>query len=313
MKHPEKITEENLTALMEFILLDFAEVPHLQGFLFGLFLIIYIIILISNGTIFLITKLDPALQSPMYFFLGSFSFLEICYVSVTLPRMLTNLWTQRRAISFVACATQMFWVHMMGATECFLLAVMAYDRYVAICNPLHYPLVMNHKVCVQLVAGSWVSGVPVQVGQTFQIFSLPFCGSNLINHFFCDIPPVLKLTCGNTSVNEMMVYIAAVLFVMVPFLLILLSYGKIISTILKLPSTRGQAKAFSTCSSHLIVVALFFGSTIITYLRPKTQDSAGTGKVLSLFYTIIIPLFNPMIYSLRNKDVIMALQKLLCK
>ncbi|XP_036115920.1 olfactory receptor 10AG1-like [Molossus molossus] len=313
MKHPEKITEENLTALMEFILLDFAEVPHLQGFLFGLFLIIYIIILISNGTIFLITKLDPALQSPMYFFLGNFSFLEICYVSVTLPRMLTNLWTQRRAISVVACATQMCWILMLGATECFLLAVMAYDRYVAICNPLHYPLVMNHKVCVQLVAGSWVSGVPVQIGQTFQIFSLPFCGSNLINHFFCDIPPVLKLTCGNTSVNEMMVYIVAVLFVMVPFLLILLSYGKIISTILKLPSTRSQAKAFSTCSSHLIVVALFFGSAIITYLRPKTQDSAGTDKVLSLFYTILTALFNPMIYSLRNKDVIMALQKLLCK
>ncbi|XP_006092130.1 olfactory receptor 10AG1 [Myotis lucifugus] len=313
MTHQEKTPEENGTKLMEFVLLDFADVPHLQWFLFGLFLIIYIIILMGNSTIFLITKLDPALQTPMYFFLGNFSFLEICYVSVTLPRMLTNLWTQRRTISVVACATQMCWVLMLGATECFLLAVMAYDRYVAICNPLHYPLVMSHKVCVQLVAGSWVSGVPVQIGQTVQIFSLPFCGSNLINHFFCDIPPILKLACGNTFANEMMVYTVAVLFVMVPFLFILLSYGKVISTIFKLPSATSRGKAFSTCSSHLIVVALFFGSGIITYLRPMAQDSAGTDKVLSLFYTIVTPLFNPVIYSLRNKDVIMALRKLLGK
>ncbi|CAK6449413.1 unnamed protein product, partial [Pipistrellus nathusii] len=311
MKLQEKIPEENLTKLMEFVLLGFSDVPHLQWFLFGLFLVTYIVILMGNSTIFVITKWDPALQSPMYFFLGNFSCLEICYVSVTLPRMLTNLWTQRRTISLVACATQMCWVLILGATECFLLAVMAYDRYVAICNPLRYPLVMSHKVCVQLVVGSWISGVPVQIGQTIQIFSLPFCGSNLINHFFCDIPPILKLACGNTFVNVMMVYLIAVLFVMVPFLLILLSYGKIISTIFKLPSATSRGKAFSTCSSHLIVVALFFGSAIITYLRPRTQDSAGTDKVLSLFYTIVTPLFNPMIYSLRNKDVIMALRKLL--
>lgn len=302
-----------MTKLMEFVLLDFADAPHLQWLLFGLFLIIYIMILIGNGTVFLITKLDPALQTPMYFLLGNFSFLEICYVSVILPRMLTNLWTQRRRISVVACAAQMCFFLMLGATECFLLAVMAYDRYVAICHPLHYPLVMNRKVCVQLVAGSWMGGIPVQIGQTFQIFSLSFCGSNLINHFFCDIPPIIKLACGNTTVNETMVYIVAVLFITVPFLSILASYGKIISTILKLPSATSRAKAFSTCSSHLIVVTLFFGSAIITYLRHKTQDSAGTDKVLSLFYTIATPLFNPMIYSLRNKDVIKALRKLLCK
>ncbi|XP_028370156.1 olfactory receptor 10AG1-like [Phyllostomus discolor] len=313
MKHQEKPPEGNMTEPMQFVLLDFADVPHLQWFLFGLFLIVYIMILIGNGTVFLLTKLDPALQTPMYFFLGNFSFLEICYVSVILPRMLTNLWTQRRRISLVACAAQMCFFLMLGATECFLLAVMAYDRYVAICHPLHYPLVMNHKVCVRLVAGSWMGGIPVQIGQTFQIFSLSFCGSNLINHFFCDIPPIIKLACGNTTVSETMVYIAAVMFVTVPFLSILASYGKIISTILKLPSATGRAKAFSTCSSHLIVVTLFFGSGTITYLRPKTQDSAGTDKVLSLFYTITTPLFNPMIYSLRNKDVINALKKLLCK
>ncbi|XP_053515234.1 olfactory receptor 10AG1 [Artibeus jamaicensis] len=313
MKHQEKPPEGNLTKPMEFVLLDFADVPHLQWFLFGLFLIIYIMILVGNGTVFLITKLDPALQTPMYFLLGNFSFLEMCYVSVILPRMLTNLWTQRRRISLVACATQMCFFLMLGVTECFFLAVMAYDRYVAICHPLHYPLVMNHKVCVQLVAGSWMGGVPVQIGQTFQTFSLSSCGSNLINHFFCDIPPVIKLACGNTTVNEMMVYTVAVLFVAVPFLLILVSYGKIISTILKLSSATSRTKAFSTCSSHLVMVTLFFGSATITYLRPKTQDSAGTNKVLSLFYTISTPLFNPMIYSLRNKDFIKALKKLLRK
>ncbi|XDB57532.1 hypothetical protein AB1E18_010971 [Capra hircus] len=313
MEHQEKGPEGNLTKLMEFVLLDFADVPHLQRFLFGLFLLIYIIILMGNGIIFLITKLDSGLQTPMYFFLGNFSLLEICYVSVTLPRMLTSLWTQRRKISLVACATQMCFILILGATECFLLAVMAYDRYVAICSPLHYPLVMNYKVCIQLVAGSWISGIPVQIGQTGQIFSLPFCGSNLINHFFCDIPPILKLACGDTFLNEMLVFTVAVLFVLVPFLLILVSYGKIISTILKLPSATSRGKAFSTCSSHLMVAALFFGSGLVTYLRPKTQGSAGTDKVLSLFYTIVTPVFNPMIYSLRNKDVMMALRKWPCK
>ncbi|XP_007518755.2 olfactory receptor 10AG1-like [Erinaceus europaeus] len=313
MKPQEKLPCENLTKLMDFVLLDFAELPHLQGLLFALFLVIYIFILLGNGTILLITKVDPALRTPMYFFLGNFSFLEICYVSATLPRMLTSLWTQRRTISLVACATQMCCVIVLGATECFLLAVMSYDRYVAICSPLHYPLLMNPRVCVQMVAGCWVTGVPVQIGQTFQIFSLSFCGSNLINHFFCDIPPILKLASGDTLVNEMVVYLAAVLFITVPFILIAVSYGKIISTILRLSSSTSRAKAFSTCSSHLVVVTLFYGSAIITYLRPKNQDSGGTDKVLSLFYTIVTPLFNPVIYSLRNKDVIRALRKLLSK
>ena len=265
MEHQEKAPEGNLTKLMEFVLLDFADVPHLQRFLSGLFLLIYIIILMGNGIIFLITILNPGLQTPMYFFLGNFSLLEICYVSVTLPRMLTSLWTQRRTISLVACATQMCFILTLGATECFLLAVMAYDRYAAICSPLQYPLVMNYKVCIQLVAGSWISGIPIQIGQTGQIFSLPFCGSNFINHFFYDILPILKLACGDTFLNEMLVFTVAALFALVPFLLILVSYGKIISTILTLPSATSWGKTFSTCFSHLMVVALFFGSAIVTY------------------------------------------------
>ncbi|XP_075404322.1 olfactory receptor 10AG1-like [Tenrec ecaudatus] len=313
MNHQDKPPEENLTRSVEFVLLGFADTPHLRWFLFGLFLSIYIIILMSNGTIFLLTKLDPALQSPMYFFLANFSFLEMCYVSVTLPRMLMDLGTQRRRIPLVACAAQMCLVLMFGGTECLLLSVMAYDRYVAICHPLHYPLIMNHRLCIQLVTGSWMASIPVMIGQTYQIFSLPFCGSKEINHFFCDIPPVLKLACVDTFVNEIFQYIVAVLFGIVPFLLILGSYSKIISTILKLPSAASSSKAFSTCSSHVMVVVLFFGSTIITYLRPKSSHSEETGKVLSLFYTILTPMFNPILYSLRNKDVIMALRKLLCK
>ncbi|XP_006902328.1 PREDICTED: olfactory receptor 10AG1-like [Elephantulus edwardii] len=298
---------------MEFVLLGFSGVPHLRWFLFGLFLVIYIIILVSNGTIFLLSKIDPALQSPMYFFLASFSLLEICYVSVTLPRMLMDLGTQRRNISLLSCATQMFFLVIFGTTECLLLAVMAYDRYVAICNPLHYPVVMNHRVCMQLAIGAWTIGIPFQIEQIYQIFSLTFCGSKQINHFFCDVPPLLKLACGDTFISEMLLYVAAIVFVTIPFLLILGSYSKIISTILKLPSTTSQTKAFSTCSSHLIVVLLFFGSATISYLRPKNNQSEESGKVLSLFYTILTPMFNPMIYSLRNKDVISALKKVLCK
>ncbi|XP_057584942.1 olfactory receptor 10AG1-like [Hippopotamus amphibius kiboko] len=309
----EEMEADNISTVMQFVLLGFSDLPNLQGLLFGVFSLIYIIILTGNSLIIVITSLDPALKKPMYFFLANFSSLEIFYVSVTLPRILVNLWTQDRSISVLNCAAQMCFFLILGTTECFLLAVMAYDRYVAICNPLHYPLVMSQKTCIQLAVGSWISGIPVQIGQTCQIFSLHFCNSNQINHFFCDVPPILKLACGDTSVYELSVYVAALLFVAIPFMLILASYSKIICSILRLPTARGRTKAFSTCSSHLLVVILFFGSTIITYLRPKSSHSAGTDKLLSLFYTIAAPMFNPMIYSLRNKDVIAALRKLSLK
>ncbi|XP_027698489.1 olfactory receptor 10AG1-like [Vombatus ursinus] len=304
---------ENLTGIMEFILLGFSEVPNLQGLLFGIFVIIYVSILIGNGLIIVVTKSDRALQTPMYFFLGNFSFLEICYTSVTLPRMLADLWLQRRNIFLSTCAIQLGFFLIFGCTECFLLAVMAYDHYVAICRPLYYPLTMNYKMCIQLVIGSWISAIPLQAGLTYDIFSFPFCDSNKLNHVCCDAPPLVKLTCGDNLFNEFLIYANAVLFGMVPFLLILVSYIKIITTILKLPSATGRSKAFSTCSSHLIVVCLFFGSAIITYLLPTSKESGGTDKVLSLFYTTVTPLFNPLIYSLRNKDVIVAMKKLLPK
>nr|XP_003467885.3 olfactory receptor 10AG1-like [Cavia porcellus] len=304
-----KTMETNLTTVIEFVLVGFSDSPKLHWLLFGIFLFIYLIILLGNGVIILITRLEPTLHTPMYFFLSNFSFLEICYVSVTLPRMLMDLWTQKGTISFFACATQMGFFLVLGATECFLLAVMAYDRYVAICRPLQYPLIMNHKVCIQLVTGSWIIGFPIQIGQTVQIFTLPFCGSKHINHFFCDIPPLLKLACGIIFVNEMAVYVFAFLIVVVPFMLILASYSRIISTILRLPSNTGRAKAFSTCSSHLMVVLLFYGSATITYFHSNSYQYEGTDKLLSLFYTILTPMFNPMIYSLRNKDVTGALRK----
>ncbi|XP_042639225.1 olfactory receptor 10AG1-like [Orycteropus afer afer] len=303
----------NLTTLLEFLLLGFSDVPDLQGFLFWIFLIIYMIILIGNNLIIIITKVDTSLHTPMYFFLRNFSCLEICYVSVTIPRLLADLWRQKRTISFLGCATQMYFFLIFGATECFILTAMAYDRYVAICNPLLYSLIMNTQLCTQLAAGCWISGIPVHIESIHLIFSLPFCGSHQLDHFFCDIFPVLKLACEDTYMIEMLIYVITVLVVPIPFMLILGSYVKIISTILKLPSATGRAKAFSTCSSHLMVVALFFGSATITYMRPKSSQSERMDKFLSLFYTIVAPMFNPIIYCLRNKDVMVALRKFLSK
>ncbi|XP_052037225.1 olfactory receptor 10AG1-like [Apodemus sylvaticus] len=313
MKHTDIREEDNASTVTQFLLLGFSDLPNLQSFLLGVFSIMYLIILIANSFIIVITRLDPALQKPMYFFLVNFSFLEICYVSVILPRILYSIWTQDRNISFLACAIQMCFFLMLAATDSILLAVMSYDRYVAICNPLHYPLVMNPRKCRQLAAGSWLGGMPFQLGQTCQIFSLDFCNSNQIDHFFCDIPPVLKLACGDTSINEMYVYVVAILLAAIPFILILTSYSKIIATILRLPTAEGRAKAFSTCSSHLVVVVLFFASASITYLMPKSTHSAVSDKFLSLCYTIVTPMFNPMIYSLRNKEVIAALRRLLLR
>ncbi|EHB02398.1 Olfactory receptor 10AG1 [Heterocephalus glaber] len=294
-----------------FVLLGFSDLLNLQRFLSGVFAIIYLNILNGNSLIIIIAILDPALQRPMYFFLANFSSLEICYVSVTLPRMLFNLWTQKRNISMFGCTIQLCLILMLRTTESFLLAVMSYDLYVVICHALCYPLLMNPKKCAQLAAGSWLCGILVQIGQTCQIFTLHFCNSNQIPHLFCDIPPILKLACGDTSAHKMSVYVVVMLVGAVPFMLILASNCKIISTILRLPTVQGQTKAFSTCSSHLLVVVLVFGSASITYFRPKSSHSAGTDKLLSLFYTIVMPMFNPLIYSLRNKDLIAALKKII--
>ncbi|KAM8971081.1 olfactory receptor 10AG1-like [Sarcophilus harrisii] len=304
-----KMADKNLTIIEEFILLGFSELPNFQGFLFAIFLFLYISILLGNGLIIVITNVKPSLQTPMYYFLGNFSFVEICYTSVTLPRMLMNLWSQKRNISLLSCAVQMCLFLILATTESFLLAVMAYDRYMAICKPLYYPLIMNHKMCVQMVIGSWITGIPVLIGQTYQVFSLPFCGSNKLNHVFCDMPPVMKLACGDTSWHKFFIYIDCFLFGLIPFFLILFSYIRILSAVLKLPTTNGRSKAFSTCSSHLIVVCLFYGSGLIAYLLSMSSYSDRIEKIFSLIYTVVTPMFNPLIYSLRNKDFTKAMKK----
>ncbi|XP_077169624.1 olfactory receptor 10AG1-like [Paroedura picta] len=302
LTNKENILHNN-TALAEFILLGLSDEPNLQSILFSTFLVIYIIILAGNLIIILLTLVDPALHTPMYFFLRNLSFLEICYTSVNIPKMLENLLFETKSISFLGCAVQTYFAFFLGGSECFLLASMAYDRYVAICKPLHYPVFMNRKVCMGLAAVSWLSGFLMSFGHTSMVFTMSFCGSNEIDHFFCDIPPLLKLACGDTSRTEIAVFVVAMVFVTLPFILILMSYAGIIATILGISSAEGRKKTFSTCSSHLIVVTLFYGSACVIYLKPKSIYSPNTDKYLSLFYTIVGPVLNPIIYSLRNKEV----------
>ncbi|XP_066486201.1 olfactory receptor 10AG1-like [Tiliqua scincoides] len=293
---------QNQSAVKEFILLGFQGHPAL---LFPAFLATYLAILLGNGLILVVTTCDSALRTPMYFFLRSLSGLEMCYTSVLLPKMMANLVTGDSSISLQACATQMFFILFLGGTECFLLAAMAYDRYLAICLPLRYVMIMNHRVRAGLVAGSFAINLPMQLVQTGLIFSLPFCGPNVIDDFFCDIPPVLNLACADLFLNELAVYLENIFFVILPFVLILVSYMYITRAILRMPSKTGRQKAFSTCSSHITVVSLFYGSGMLVYLQPKTPD-----KVVSLLYTIIIPLCNPLIYTLRNREVKAALSRL---
>ncbi|KAH0626646.1 hypothetical protein JD844_001736 [Phrynosoma platyrhinos] len=303
MKTKKENILQNSTAPAKFILLGLSDDPNLQNLLFSGFLVIYIIILAGNLLIILLTLADPALHTPMYFFLRNLSFLEICYTSVNVPKMLENLLSGKKSISFIGCALQTYFTFFLGGSECFLLASMAYDRYVAICKPLHYPVLMSHKVYTFLAIASWLSGFLMSFGHTSMVFTLPFCATNVINHFFCDIPPLLKLACGDTSRTEIAVFAVAMIFVTFPFIMIMMSYVGIIATILKISSSEGRKKTFSTCSSHLIVVTLFFGSACIIYLKPNSTYSPNTDKYLSLFYTVVGPILNPVIYSFRNKEV----------
>nr|XP_056720451.1 olfactory receptor 10C1-like [Euleptes europaea] len=300
---------ENQTSLNEFILVGFSHLAELQILLFLLFLMTYLITIIGNMLIILLIKCNPSLQTPMYFFLVNLSFLEMCYTTSVVPQMLIHLLTEHKTISKAGCAAQMYVFTILGLTECCLLAAMAYDRYVAICYPLQYTVIMNSQVCIQLAAASWVTGITVEVTQTTWIFSLPFCGSNLIQHFFCDIPPLVQMACTDTFKNEIVVLAVSVLFIMGPFVLIILSYIRIGYTILKLPSAEGRKKAFSTCSSHLIVVTLFYGTALFTYLRPKSSNTPGSDKMIALMYTVVTPVLNPIIYTLRNKEVKGAFKK----
>ncbi|XP_066485861.1 olfactory receptor 10A7-like [Tiliqua scincoides] len=300
---------ENQTNLNEFILVGFSYLAELQVVLFLVFLMTYLITVLGNLLIILLVIFNPSLQTPMYFFLVNLSFLEICYTTSVVPQMLIHLLKEQKVISKSGCAAQMYAFAILGLTECCLLAAMAYDRYVAICHPLHYTAIMNRQVCIRLASASWITGISVEVAQTTWFFSLPFCGSKRIEHFFCDFQPLVKMVCTDTLKNEIVILAVSVLFIMSPFLLIILSYVRIISSILKLPSAEGRKKAFSTCSSHLMVVTLFYGTGLFTYLRPKNNNNPGSDKMISLMYTVMTPLLNPIIYTLRNEEVKGALQE----
>ncbi|XP_061444787.1 olfactory receptor 10A7-like [Rhineura floridana] len=292
-----------------FILLGFSGNLEMQAFLFMLFLTMYGMSLLGNTLITLVVRLDPALQNPMCYLIASLSLVDICYTSVTAPKMLVNFLSQEKGISFTGCATQLYFLLFLGTTECFLLSAMAYDRFLAICNPLRYTSIMNKQLCAWLVAGSWASGMVLSLGQTSLIFAMPFCADNQINYFFCDIPPLLRLACGDIFINEITVFMAGMLITLIPSLLILGSYIHIITTILKITSTKGRQKAFSTCSSHLIVITLFYGSASAMYLRPRSSYVLENDKYLALLYSVITPTLNPIIYSLRSKEINEALKR----
>ncbi|KAF1664852.1 Olfactory receptor 10C1, partial [Aptenodytes patagonicus] len=306
-------TTGNKTSAITFVILGFSHRPDMKVIFFILFLCIYIIMVLGNLIILLVINMDPVLHTPMYFFLRNLSFLEICYTSVTLLRVLVSLLSSDTSISFAGCAAQMYFFLFFGATECCLLAAMAYDRYRAICNPVDYMVIMNKKECMQLAASSWICGNLVALGHTTFIFSLPFCGSNVINHFFCEIQPVLMLVCVDTYWSELQIILAAAFVIMMPFLLTLVSYGLIISSILKIGSAKERYKAFSTCFSHLTVVTLFYGTVVFIYIRPKSSYSLDADKVVSLFCSGVSPILNPFIYSLRNREVKGALFKMRMK
>ncbi|XP_042547695.1 olfactory receptor 10A3-like [Dipodomys spectabilis] len=302
--------KQNESFVVEFILLGFSNFPQLQEQMFWAFLVIYLVILVGNATIIVVICLDQSLHIPMYLFLQNLSMVELGFSAAVMPEMLVILSNEKATISFGGCFVQMYCILLFGGTECFLLGAMASDRYAAICHPLTYPVIMNSRVFVKLVMFSWFSGLTVATVQTTWVFSFPFCGPNEINHLFCETPPVLKLVCADIFLFEIYAFTGTILIVMVPFLLILLSYIRILFAILKMPSTTGRQKAFSTCASHLTSVTLFYGTASMTYLQPKSSYSPDTKKLISLAYTLLTPLLNPLIYSLRNSEMKKAFMKL---
>ncbi|KAM3921504.1 olfactory receptor 5V1-like [Leptodactylus fuscus] len=297
-------------SVTEFIL-GFPSLISVQIILFYTFLLFYILTLSGNFIIILITLASKVLHTPMYFFLCNLSVLEIFYTSVTIPKMLLNFILKTTSITFHGCMVQVYFFIAFGSIECTLLAVMAYDRYVAVCNPLHYVLVMSNKTCAPLVCGSWMSGFLNSMVHTVSTFQLLFCSSNRINQFFCDIPPLLKVACGNTLPSEVVLFTVGGAYGFGSFLSTVIFYVHIISSILQIKSTEGRKKAFSTCTSHLTVVTLFFGTSFSAYLKPTSKYSSEEGKLVPVFYAVITPTLNPIIYTLRNKVFKNAFRKVM--
>ncbi|XP_004387121.1 olfactory receptor 2B2-like [Trichechus manatus latirostris] len=293
----------NESILWEFILLGFSDRPWLELPLFVVFLVSYILTILGNLAIILVSRLDSKLHTPMYFFLTNLSLLDLCYTTSTVPQMLINICSTRKVISYGGCVAQLFIFLALGSTECLLLAVMSFDRFVAICRPLHYSIIMHQRLYLQLAAASWISGFSNSVLQSTLTLQMPLCGHKEVDHFFCEVPALLKLSCVDTTVNEAELFFISVLFLLIPLTLILISYAFIAQAVLQIQSAEGRRKAFGTCGSHLIVVSLFYGTAIYMYMQPPSPASKDRGKMVSLFYGILTPMLNPLIYTLRNKDV----------
>ncbi|XP_039081449.1 olfactory receptor 6C74 [Hyaena hyaena] len=293
----------NHTMVTTFILLGLTDNPQLQVVIFLLLFFTYMLSVTGNLTIITLTLLDSRLKTPMYFFLRSFSFLEISFTTVCIPKFLVSMATGDKTISYNNCATQLFFTTVLGAIEFFLLAAMSYDRYVAICKPLHYTTIMSDRVCNVLVFASWLAGCIVIVPPLLVGLQLDFCAANTVDHFFCDFSPILQLSCTDTAVIELMAFLSAILTLLVTLVLVILSYANIIRTILKIPSSQQRKKAFSTCSSHMVVVSISYGSCIFMYVKPSTKERVSLNKGIALLSTSIAPMLNPFIYTLRNKQV----------
>ncbi|XP_010855644.1 PREDICTED: putative olfactory receptor 2B8 [Bison bison bison] len=305
--------QKNGSSFTGFILLGFSDRPQLELVLFVVLLIFYVFTLLGNTTIIALSYLDPRLHTPMYFFLSNLSFLDMCYTTSIVPQFLFNLSGADKSISFGGCEVQFFISLALGCTECILLGVMAFDRYAAVCRPLHYTVIMHPRLCALMASASWVTGFAISLLQTVLIFLLPLCGRNKLDHFFCEIPPFLKLACVDTTMNVYMTFFGSVIILLTPVSLIMFSYGRIVRAVLRIKSTTGRRKAFGTCGSHFTVVSLFFGTAIYVYFQPSSSNNQDQGKFMSLFYTVIIPMTNPLIYTLRNRDVKGAMKKVLWK
>ncbi|XP_074087845.1 olfactory receptor 5AK2-like [Macrotis lagotis] len=302
------MTRGNTTIVTEFILLGFTIRQDLQCVLFLVFLFIYVISVVANVGIILLIKSDSHLHTPMYFFLQHLAFVDLCYTSAITPKMLQNFLVSHKSISFSGCLIQWLVYATFATADCYILAAMAIDRYVAICNPLHYPVVMSQRVCIQLVTGSYVMGslnASIHTGFTFSLF---FCNSNTINHFFCDVPPLLALSCSRININVMLLIVCVGFNLITTVMVVFCSYVYILAAILRMRSAAGRNKAFSTCASHLTAVTIFYGTLSYMYLQPSSSESQENDKIVSVFYGIIIPMLNPLIYSLRNKEVKEALK-----
>ncbi|KAM5173356.1 olfactory receptor 6C6 [Callospermophilus lateralis] len=294
---------KNQSMEMEFILLGLTDDPQLQIVIFLFLFLNYSLSLTGNLIIILLTLLDPRLKTPMYFFLRNFSFLEIIFTTVCIPRFLITIVNGDKTISYNNCAAQLFFILLLGVTEFYLLTAMSYDRYVAICKPLHYPVIMNSRVCYLLVLSSWATGFLIIFPPLVMGLKLDFCASRIIDHFMCETSPILQISCTDTHVLEMMSLVLAVLTLAITLVLVILSYACIIRTILKFPSAQQRTKAFSTCTSHMIVVSMTYGSCIFMYIKPSAKERVTVSKGVALLYTSIAPLLNPFIYTLRNQQV----------